>query len=141
MRVNKNKFVLSVVPMLLFAVLTTSAAAQDESPLTHKSDSRWHVIAHDFTVYGVDYRVFVKLDHHSGQTWRFHAFNMKWIEIEEPKTGPDGSSAQPRYELHVHDARVNGVPVEFLIRVDRFTGHSWIYNGNYPAWKLIPSEG
>ena len=101
MKANKRSLILAAMLASLVTCFSGGASAQsdDEFIASQNSDQQWQVIAHDFTVAGFDYRVYVKLNRHTGQTWRFHAFNLKWIEVGEPQPTHLPIYAEHHYEM------------------------------------------
>ncbi len=134
---------------LLLAVLPTAGKTFAQAPdlpapaAAQAEVGRYQIDTHDFTYNGHDYEIFLKLDRHTGQTWRFNASNPKWALIAEAKEGPSPEATDHnRFELFVHDYTTeSGAAEEMFIRLDKETGQSWTFRGVNPAWQpLAQSE-
>lgn len=116
----------------------TAVRAQGLPTATEDEDARLQVMPHDFVAYSSHYRVFIKLDRITGETWRFHAGNIQWTPIAEAKGQVLGTSDYNRYELVAHE--FNKTPDswdEVILRVDKATGDTWMYQATYRQWKRI----
>lgn len=133
--------------LLTFLLAVSNAAgaafaqAPDDLPApAAKADvGRYQIDTHDFSYNGHDYEIFLKLDRHTGQTWKFNASSPKWTLIAEAKEGPAPEATDHnRFELFVHDYTTDkGAAEEMFIRLDKETGQSWTFRGINPAWQPL----
>jgi len=130
----------------LGAVLTAAwasvAIAQDSFSPSDKKELRYQFMAHNFMVDGIEQEVYLKLDRFTGETWRFHASNPRWVPVPETSGGmARESSSQSRYELLPHNYfDQNGDPQELYIRADLVTGNTWVYRGANGTWRDVGQE-
>lgn len=130
---------LGAIVMLAWA---SRAIAQDASSPFEDKELRYQFMAHNFIVDGIEQEVYLKLDRFTGETWRFHASNPRWVSVPETASGAAReSSSQSRYELLPHNYfDQNGDPQELYIRADLVTGNTWVYRGANGTWRDIVQE-
>jgi len=126
----------------LMVAWASGAIAQDASSPVDKKELRFQFMAHNFMVDGIEQEVYLKLDRFSGETWRFHASNPRWVPVPESGTGmAREASSQSRYELLPHNYfDQNGDPQELYIRADLVTGNTWVYRGANGTWRTVGQE-
>ena len=139
---------LTTVPLAAVLLMTVIGGrsnyvgAQETEGLSEKKELRYEFKAHNFIVEGVEYEIFIKLDQHTGRTWRFHAGQLKWEAISEPSKGSAPvADDRYRYEMYAHDYNAqSGAPTELFVRADLLTGRTWIYRGIFKSWKVVEQD-
>jgi hypothetical protein len=131
----------SFLGLILIGVMAVDATAQ-ESPYSEQKEMRYQFLAHNFLVDGIEQEVYLKLDTFTGQTWRFHASNPRWVPVPESTGGyTRESGSQVRYELLAHNYfDQNGEPQELFLRADMVTGLTWVYRGAKGTWRDVGQE-
>jgi hypothetical protein len=131
-----------VLGVILMGACASSALAQDASLSNDKKELRFQFMAHNFLVDGIEQEVYLKLDRFSGETWRFHASNPRWVPVPETSSGiARESSSQSRYELLPHNYfDQNGDSQELYIRADLVTGNTWVYRGANGTWRDVGQD-
>jgi hypothetical protein len=119
-----------------------SALAQDAASPSDSKELRFQFMAHDFIVDGLEQEVYLKLDRFTGETWRFHASNPRWMLVPETSNGIALEAGnQSRYELLPHNYfDQSGDPQELYIRADMVTGNTWVYRGANGMWHEVGQE-
>lgn len=136
----------SMAVLLAIAIGGSASAGRTQMlpVVVDDEDARHQVTAHYFTHRGTNYRELIKLDRHTGRTWRFHfhAGMLKWRPIPEPTNGPAPKLVgKYRYGLQPLDYQsVRGEPEKLFIRTDSVTGHTWIYRAPFSSWRLLEQE-
>lgn len=130
-----------LLSMILIGATAVIATAQ-ESPFGEQKELRYQFMAHNFLVDGVEQEVYLKLDTFTGQTWRFHASNPRWVPVPESSGGYTRESGnQSRYELLAHNYfDQNGEPQELFLRADMVTGLTWVYRGANGTWRDVGQQ-
>jgi len=128
--------------LAFFGLSSNQSMAQDSSVPIALEDLRYQFMAHNFMVGGFTQEVYIKLDTYTGQTWRFHASEPRWMAISEVfEQYPRDVSSLSRYELHTHDyLDTSGDPQELILRADVVTGHTWTYRGANGTWREVSQE-
>lgn len=132
----------AVLMMTVIGSRSNYVGAQETEALGEKKELRYEFKAHNFTVNGAEYEIYIKLDQHTGKTWRFYAGRLKWEEIPElSQRGAPKADDKYRYEMYAHDYHTqNGEPTELFIRADLLTGSTWIYRGTFTSWKVVEQD-
>lgn len=124
------------------AVVRATASDSATPAAVQAEEIRYEFYIHDYSANGFDYEMHIKLDNHTGQTWKFHASNARWTPVPErdDKSKPEAGNIA-RYELMPHlylDS--NGEEQEMYLRVDGVTGRSWTYRGTTGSWREIEQD-
>ncbi len=137
---NLRQSCLSLALLTMIGAYAAAQAPDLPAPTVSRADApRYQVDTHEFSYNGYDYEVFMKLDRHTGQTWRFHASKATWTPIAEPKDAGPEPTDHNRYEFFVHDYRkASGGDEEMFLRMDMEAGKTWYYRGVFAGWKELP---
>jgi hypothetical protein len=127
---------------ILVSGWASRALAQDAVMPIDNDEMRYQFMAHNFIVDGVEQEIYLKLDRFTGDTWRFHASNPRWVPVPESTTGAAREAgSQSRYELLPHNYfDQNGDPQELYIRADLVTGSTWVYRGANGTWREVSQD-
>ena len=130
--------------LLLLPLMGTwsSYARTQEFSAEDEFEPRYQFMVHDAIVDGTPYEIYLKLDRHTGKTWRFHANKGRWTSIPEAKKGriPQKSN-QVRYELLPHEfVDPKGETKELYIRADMLGGDTWMFRGLKASWQEIAQD-
>jgi hypothetical protein len=130
-----------------WAVYVSAQELQDllaTPPGSESQDAlRYQFVDHFFMQNGSRYEIFLRLDRATGQTWRFHASQPGWTEIDESAESlPSTDGKENRFELmsHVYNDE-GGNQHELFLRVDFVDGRSWKYKGMDKSWTEIEVPG
>ena len=108
---------------------------------TNAISPRFLFVEHFFLNQGQPFEIFLRLDRHTGQTWRYHATQSGWALIRESSNGTPEADSHDRYELLSHVFRnAQGIQLERMLRVDYESGRSWMYETTAGEWVELEIE-